>query len=167
MKNVSGPHLKLLHESSMGGMREGRVDGGREVGRGVWGRIEDGEDESRRLCIIRSHTHSLFLSAPLQLPSQCTPTHFPHLLRHCRLLTCSNQTHTHTLKVPDERTPTSMAGLWKRVCRRDKSIMQHMPAYNNPTYTHSVQTYRLHDMDRHIEEMQYRTWQDWQIENGL
>lgn len=72
------------------------------------------------------HTHSFFLSGPLQLASQHTPTHF----LHCSLLTCSNhtQTHTHTSEVPvDERTPTSMAGLWKCVCNRDKNIMQHKP----------------------------------------
>lgn len=42
--------------------------------------------------------------------------------------------HTHPREVPDERTPTSMAGLWKRVCRRDKSVTQQMPASNNPSY---------------------------------
>lgn len=82
---------------------------------------------------------------------------FPHLLRHCSLLTYSNHMHAHThthantFEVSDERTPTSMVGLWKRVCRRDKSVMQQMSACNNPSCqlwsslnTHSYSMFRSH-----------------------
>lgn len=64
-----------------------------------------------------------------------------------------------------------MAGLWKRVCRRDKSITQQMPASNNPSYhvsyeaayTH-IHTYTLigHIIfgyicrRRHMEDVRYR-----------
>lgn len=101
---------------------------------------------------------------------------FPHLLRHCSLLTYSNHMHAHThthantFEVSDERTPTSMVGLWKRVCRRDKSVMQQMSACNNPSCqlwsslnTHSYSMFRSHVtfsytfcMERHIEDIQYR-----------
>lgn len=87
---------------------------------GVKRETEEGEDES------------LFLSAPLKLPSQCTPTHFSTLnwgtAAFWHVVVSLSLSHTH------ERTPTSVAGLWKRVCRRDKSVTQHMPASNNPSY---------------------------------
>lgn len=68
-----------LEKSGREGRKEGGKEGRREGREGARPRMEDGEDESQRLCIIRSHTHSLFLSAPLQLPSQSTPTHFSSL----------------------------------------------------------------------------------------
>lgn len=150
--------------------REGRKEGGSAAKDGGWRRWISktlhhslSHSLSFPLCTITTafaeHTYTFFLTywgtaAFWLIVITCTHTH----------------THANTFEVSDERTPTSMVGLWKRVCRRDKSVMQQMPACNNPSCqlwsslnTHSYSMFRSHVtfsytfcMERHIEDIQYR-----------
>lgn len=129
MRDVFGPHPKLLHETSKWGgeVRSGGVRGreGKEGGGGE-GR---GEEE--------------FISLSAPLPSQRTPTHFLHTLLRRRSLFrhVHSRTRTHTHLCARSRYQMKehlhqrqdCGSLCVCVCVRDKSITQRAAASNSPS----------------------------------